>query len=183
LEGGHRGGCLNGRLELARRDTPRIDEARRTLIDQQRAARDEIRDVDQATERAQEAVNVQSYVRGRIALYLDSSTDTGDDELERLRRDVARAEEAVATLAEALDVDAGRSRTTSLLRTVSRQMTAWAQQLDLRRRHPQRTGLHGRWRHRQRPELGRLPPHRLPGLPARFHRAPASGLIADRSTS
>jgi hypothetical protein len=35
LEGGHRGGCLNGRLELARRDTPRVDEARRTLIDQQ----------------------------------------------------------------------------------------------------------------------------------------------------
>jgi len=70
-------------------------------------------------------------VRGRIALYLDSSEDTGDEELERLRRDVARAEATVATLAEALDSDAVRSQTTSLLRTVSRQMTAWAQQLGL----------------------------------------------------
>lgn len=134
-------GRAERRLELARRDTPRIDEARHALVDQQRAARDEIRDVDQAlnalaardelVQRTQEAVNVQSYVRGRIALYLDSSADTGDEELERLRRDVARAESAVATLAEALDSDAVRSRTTSLMRTVSRQMTTWAQQLDL----------------------------------------------------
>lgn len=134
-------GRADRRLELARRDTPRIDEARRVLVDQQRAARDEIRDLDQAldalaardelVQRTQEAVNVQSYVRGRIALYLDSSAETGDEELERLRSDVARAEEVVAALAEALDSDAVRSRTTSLLRIVSRQMTTWAQQLDL----------------------------------------------------
>ena len=134
-------GRADRRLELARRDTPRIEDARATLIAQQRAARDEIRDVDQAlnalaardelVQRTQEAINIQSYVRGRIALYLDTSQDTGDEELERLQRDVARAEGAVATLAQALDTDAVRSRTTSLLRTVSRQMTAWAQQLDL----------------------------------------------------
>jgi hypothetical protein len=41
-------GRAERRLELARRDTPRIDEARRTLVDQQRAARDQIRHVDQA---------------------------------------------------------------------------------------------------------------------------------------
>jgi hypothetical protein len=131
----------NRRLELARRDTPRIEEARNVLIEQQRAARDEIRDIDQALNalatrdelvaQAQEAINVQSYVRGRIALYLDSTTDTGDEELTRLRRDVAQAEEAVANLAATIDNDAVRSRTTSLLRTVSRQMTLWAQQLDL----------------------------------------------------
>jgi Protein of unknown function (DUF3732) len=134
-------GRAERRLELARRDTPRIDEARTALIEEQRVARDEIRDVDQAlnalatrdelVQRFREAINVQSYVRGRIALYLDSTADVGDEELERLRRDVARAEEAVAALAEALDSDAVRSRTTSLLRTVSRQMTTWAQQLDL----------------------------------------------------
>ncbi|MHB1469751.1 MAG: DUF3732 domain-containing protein [Solirubrobacteraceae bacterium] len=134
-------GRAERRLELARRDTPRIEDARRVLVEQQRVARDEIRDLDQAlnalaardelVQRTQEAVNVQSYVRGRIALYLDSSADTGDEELARLRRDVARAEEAVAGLAEALDSDAVRSRTTSLLRSVSRQMTAWAQQLEL----------------------------------------------------
>ncbi len=134
-------GRAERRLELARRDTPRIDDARRVLAEQQRTARDEIRDIDQAlnalaardelVQRTQDAVNVQSYVRGRIALYLDSSADTGDEEFEQLRRDVARAEEAVAALAESLDSDAVRSRTTSLLRRVSRQMTVWAQQLDL----------------------------------------------------
>jgi hypothetical protein len=111
------------------------------LLERQRAARDEIRDVDQAlntlatrdetVQRARDAVNVQSYVRGRIALYLDSSDDTGDEELERLRREVATAEQLAASLAESLDGDAVRSRTTSLLRTVSRQMTNWAQALDL----------------------------------------------------
>ena len=134
-------GQADRRLELARRDTPRIDDARTTLAGQQRAARDEIRDVDQAlnalaardelVQRTQDAVNVQSYVRGRIALYLDTSQDTGDEERERLRSDVARADAGIATLAEELDSDAVRSRTTSLLRTVSRQMTTWAQQLDL----------------------------------------------------
>lgn len=134
-------GRAERRLDLARRDTPRIDEARAELLEQQRVARDEIRDVDQALNalaardelvaRTQERVNLQSYVRGRIALYLDTSEDTGDAELERLRREVASTEENVASFAEALDTDAVRSRTTSLLRTVSRQMTAWAQALDL----------------------------------------------------
>jgi hypothetical protein len=134
-------GRADRRLDLARRDTPRIDVARRTLLEQQRAARDEIRDLDQALNalaakdelvlRTQETVNVQSYVRGRIAQYLDSSEDTGDTELERLRREVRRAESEIATLAESLDIDAIHSRTTSLLRTVSRQMTTWARQLGL----------------------------------------------------
>ena len=129
------------RLELARRDTPRIEAARSTLVDRQRAARDEIRDVDQAlnalaardelVQRARDALNVQSYVRGRIALYLDNSADTDDEELERLRHEVSQAEEVVARLAAALDSEALRSRTTSLLRTVSRQMTTWARELDL----------------------------------------------------
>lgn len=138
-------GRAERRLELARRDTPRIDDARRELLERQREARDEIRDVDQSLDalaardelvaRTQEAMNLQSYVRGRIALYLDSSEETGDAELERLRGEVASAEEKVGSLAEALDSDAVRSRTTSLLRTVSRQMTTWAQRLDLEHAH------------------------------------------------
>lgn len=129
------------RLDLAQRDTPRIEDARKVLLEDQRAARDEIRDVDQSlnalasrdelVQRTQDAVNVQSYVRGRIALYLDSSEDTGDEELEGLRLEVAEVEATVARLAESLDNDAIRSRTTSLLRTVSRQMTVWAQELQL----------------------------------------------------
>lgn len=129
------------RLELARRDAPRIDAARATLLEQQRAARGEIRDIDgtlgalasrdELVRHTRDAINVQSYTRGRIALYLDSSEEIGDQQLERLRREVAEGQEAVAALAESLDNDAVRSRTTSALRTVSRQMTTWAQELEL----------------------------------------------------
>lgn len=134
-------GRAGRRLELAHRDTPRIEQSRAALLERQRTVRDEIRDVDQAldalalqdevVQRARDAINLQSYVRGRIAQYLDVSADVGDQELDRLQDEVARLEIAVRELAESLDVDAVRSRTTSLLRGVSRQMTAWAQQLDL----------------------------------------------------
>lgn len=129
------------RLDLARQDTPRIDKARVELVDRQRRVRDEISDIDQAlnalasqdeiVRRTEEAINLQSYVRGRIAQYLDTSAEVGDQELERLRNDVAAKTRTVEELAESLDVDAIRSRTTSLLRNVSRQMTTWAQQLGL----------------------------------------------------
>ena len=114
---------------------------RAALLERQRTIRDEIRDVDQAldalarqdelVQRARDAINVQSYVRGRIAQYLDASADAGDHELDRLQTEVARLETVVNELAQSLDADAVSSRTTSLLRGVSRQMTAWAQQLGL----------------------------------------------------
>lgn len=134
-------GRAGHRLELAHRDTPRIEQSRAALLERQRTLRDEIRDVDQALEalalqdevvqRTRDAINVQSYVRGRIAQYLDVSADVGDQELDQLQDEIARLERTVNELAESLDADAVRSRTTSLLRGVSRQMTAWAQQLDL----------------------------------------------------
>lgn len=87
-------------------------------------------------------------------------------------------------LADALDTDAVRSRTTSLLRTVSRQMTGWARELELEHSEygaqidvdrltivadtPQRARLHGQRRDRKRHELGRIPPDRLPRPSAFF---------------
>lgn len=129
------------RLELAQRDRPRIQRARSALLDQRQALRDEAREVDQSLEalaaqdelvsRARDAVNVQSYVRGRIALYLDATEDADNEQLEKLRTQVNGVAQAVAELADMLDTAALRSRTTSLLRSVSRQMTSWAQQLGL----------------------------------------------------
>ena len=91
-------GRAERRLELARRDTPRIDTARSALLEQRRATRDEIRDIDQALSalatrdelvlRTRDSINVQSYVRGRIAQYLETTEDTGDAELEQLKRQV-----------------------------------------------------------------------------------------------
>ncbi|MBS1877962.1 MAG: DUF3732 domain-containing protein [Actinobacteria bacterium] len=129
------------RLDLARQDTPRIEKARAELFDRQRRARDEIRDADQAlnaladqdelVRSREEEINLQSYVRGRIAQYLETSAEVGDRELDELRKDVAAKTKTVDELAESLDVDAVRSRTTSLLRNISRQMTTWAVQLGL----------------------------------------------------
>jgi hypothetical protein len=134
-------GRAERRLDLAHRDAPRIDKARSALLQQRRATRDEIRDTDQALSalatrdelvlRTRDAINVQSYVRGRIAQYLETTEDTGDAELGQLKRQAAQAEADVAALDAALDANAIRSRTESLLRTVSRQMTAWARQLHL----------------------------------------------------
>lgn len=134
-------GRAEHRLELARRETPRIEASRATLLENRRQLRDELRDVDQALDalaaqdeavlRTRDAINLQSYVRGRIAQYLDSTEDTGDEDLASLQAEVERIGALVERLAGELDADAVRSRTTSLLRIVSRQMTAWAQSLEL----------------------------------------------------
>ena len=79
-------GRAERRLDLARRDAPRIDRARTALLEQRRATRDEIRDTDQALSalatrdelvlRTRDAINAESYVRGRIAQYLETTEDT-----------------------------------------------------------------------------------------------------------
>jgi Protein of unknown function (DUF3732) len=129
------------RVELAQRDRPLIQKARESILDRQQNLRDALREVDQALEalavqeetvnKARDAINVQSYVRGRVAQYLEVTQDTGDEELVTLRSQLSSLEASIKELADRLDAEALRSRTTSLLRTVSRQMTIWAQQLDL----------------------------------------------------
>jgi hypothetical protein len=129
------------RMELAQRDRPLIQKARESMLERRQALRDAAREVDQSLEalatqeelvaRAGDAINIQSYVRGRIAQYLDATQDTGDQELEILRSELSALEATVKELADSLDAGALRSRTTSLLRTVSRQMTSWAQHLKL----------------------------------------------------
>jgi hypothetical protein len=129
------------RLDLAQRDRPRIQRARSALLEQRTALRNEANDIDRSLDalaaqdelvnRARDAVNVQSYVRGRIALYFDATEDVGNEELETLRTQVSSIEQAVAELTDLLDAAALRSRTTSLLRSVSRQMMDWSRQLGL----------------------------------------------------
>lgn len=129
------------RVELAQRDRPLIQKARESIIERRQTLRDALREVDQALEtlaaqeetvnKARDAINVQSYVRGRIAQYLEATRDTGDQGLVTLRSQLSALEASVKELADSLDAETLRSRTTSLLRTVSRQMTTWAQQLDL----------------------------------------------------
>lgn len=134
-------GRAERRLELAQRDRPRVQQARDELRTQQSQVQRQLRDVDQALDalatqdeiasRARDAINMQSYVRGRITQYLDTIQDVSDPELDALRSTVSNLERQIADLVEALDPATLRSRTESLLRTVSRQMTSWAQELEL----------------------------------------------------
>jgi hypothetical protein len=129
------------RLDLATRDRPRIEGARETLLARRQALRDEAAQIDATLDalaaqdelaaRARDVINLQSYVRGRIAQYLDATQDTVDEEFDSLRRRIDQLELAAADLEQRVDVDAVRSRTTSLLRTVSRTMTEWARELEL----------------------------------------------------
>jgi uncharacterized coiled-coil DUF342 family protein len=83
------------RLELAQRDRPRIQEARSALLDRRLALRSEATDADQSLDalasqdelvsQYRETINVQSYVRGRVALYLDATGEVDDEQLEELR--------------------------------------------------------------------------------------------------
>lgn len=134
-------GRAERRLEFAQRDRPKVRRARGELKGQQAQLQRELRDVDRkldalATQdeiasKARSAINMQSYVRGRIAQYLDTIEDVGEAEIDALRATVSSLERQVGDLLEALDPATLRSRTDSLLRTVSRQMTLWAQALEL----------------------------------------------------
>lgn len=134
-------GRAEHRLELAQRDTPRIAEAREELLEQRRAIQEQIADADRSlgaiaasdelAAELQKQLNLQSYVRGRIAQYLETSEDAAEDDLDRLERQLDQLSQQVNELTELLDADAIRSRTASLMRTVSRQMTEWAQGLGL----------------------------------------------------
>jgi energy-coupling factor transporter ATP-binding protein EcfA2 len=138
---GHTLGRAERRLDLAQRGRPRIQAAREELLSSQERLRTELRDLDQALEalaaqnelvaKAGDLINAQSYVRGRIAQYLEGTEEIGDPELSQLAAQVADLEAHVNSLAEQLDSDALRSRTQSRLRTVSRQMTEWAVKLGL----------------------------------------------------
>jgi hypothetical protein len=131
----------NRRLDLAERDRPRIQSAREALTGRRTELQENLRDLDlklealaSLNERAsneRDRINLQSYVRGRIAQYLEQSAEANETGLDELRALVEEKGSVVEDLASRLDANAVRSRTTSLLRSVSKSMTEWAQELGL----------------------------------------------------
>ncbi|WP_052663708.1 DUF3732 domain-containing protein [Psychromicrobium lacuslunae] len=129
------------RIELAQRDQPRIADANAELTQERSQARADLADVDTALEElartdeiraaAQRTWDQQSFVRGRIAQYLETTTLETDDDITRLERSVEALEAKVARLTDELDPDALRSAVDSLLRIVSRRMTELAQAFPL----------------------------------------------------
>lgn len=129
------------RLDLAARDVPRIEAAREQLLERRTSSRERLIDVNAALDaiasndeeivRHREALSLRSYVRGRIAQYLDSTQLVEDAELNRLLTRVDQLTERVQQLEAQINPDEVRSRVVSLLATISRQMSGWAKQLGL----------------------------------------------------
>lgn len=134
-------GRVARRIELAQRDQPRITTARTELIRARGGLRAELADIDIALEElarsddiraaAQRTWDQQSFVRGRIAQYLDTTTLESDDTVTTLERMVEALREQAARLTDDLDPEALRSAVNSLLNIVGRRMTALAQSLPL----------------------------------------------------
>ena len=138
---GHSLGRVSRRIELAQRDQPRIATARTELLDARSQVRADLSDLDSSLDElartddiratAQLTWDQQSFVRGRIAEYLETTTLESDDTIAALERAVESLQDRAAHLTEELDPEALRSAVDSLLNIVGRRMTALAQSLPL----------------------------------------------------
>lgn len=134
-------GRVTRRIELAQRDQPRITHARSDLVQERSQVRSDLADINNALEAlartddmrsaAQRTWDQQSFVRGRIAQYLDTTTLESDDTISLLERTVANLEEKATRLTEELDPEALRSAVVSTLNIVGHRMTELARSLPL----------------------------------------------------
>ncbi len=137
----HSLGRVARRIELAQRDQPRIVTARMDLLQTRNQVRANLADIDASLEElartddiraaVQRTWDQQSFVRGRIAQFLETTTLESDDKIVIMELAVEGLEEQAAQLTEELDPEALRSAMDSLLNIVGRGMTARAQSLPL----------------------------------------------------
>lgn len=137
----HSLGNVARRLELAQRDQPRVGAARAEFIQDRNRIRAELADIDAALEAlartddiraaAQQTWDQQSFVRGRIAQYLETTTLESDETITDLERSIETLAIRADRLADELDPDALRSAVNSLLNIVGRRMTQLARSLPL----------------------------------------------------
>lgn len=132
---------VSERIDLAHRDEPRVAQARAELLEARDQTRSELADVDLALDElartdelqaaTQRSWEQQSYVRGRIAQYLDTTTLADDDAVASFQQVVEELDSRIAQLNDELDPESLRSAVNSLLSIVGRRMTALAQSLPL----------------------------------------------------
>ena len=129
------------RLKLAQRDKPRVEQAksglreerRKTLdrIDELNASLTTLAETNELVARERQRVNLQSYVRGKVAQYLESLVSTGPTDLDAIRTATKKQRDSVAALEGTFDPALVRSRVDSALSHVNRDLTDLAQQLEL----------------------------------------------------
>lgn len=133
--------AVSRRLELAGRDRPRVERARSELLDERDVVLRRISELNETlaalaatndlVAQERQRVNIQSYVRGKIAQYLSSVVSLDSSELEALRGTVSRLQRAVQDLEESLDPATLRSRVDSAIARISRDVTTIARRLGL----------------------------------------------------
>lgn len=133
--------AVSRRLELAGRDRPRVEKARAELLNERDALTRRITELNDTLSalattndlvaRERQRVNIQSYVRGKIAEYISSVVSLDSSELETLRGRAAQLQQAVRELEESLDPARLRSLVDSAIARISRDVTAIAQRLGL----------------------------------------------------
>lgn len=128
-------------MESARREIPHIDDVREKLVKVRGDTRAEIARVsaalehlsktDEASEAMQASLERQSFVRGRIAQYLETVSVTDDDAFKRLEQEVCALKQHIIHLSAELDPDGLRSTVQSLLNVVGHRMTELARSFPL----------------------------------------------------
>lgn len=129
------------RLEIANRDTPRIEQARDDLLEERDGVLRRIRQLDatleslattqEAVERDRRRLNLQSYVLGKIAQFLDQLENIEDATITELRHRAESLRVEVLRLEESLDPETIRSRLNSSVARVSQSLTEIARDLGL----------------------------------------------------
>ena len=129
------------RLKLAQRDEPRVEQAKSELREERRETLDRIDELNaslttlaetnELVARERQRVNLQSYVRGKVAQYLESLVSTGSTDLDAMRTATKELRDSVTALEDTFDPALVRSRVDSALSHVNRDLTDLAQQLEL----------------------------------------------------
>lgn len=128
-------GALTGARPAHRRALADLDTRAEELRGELRVAEDALADLERASGVGEQAnVDTRDFTRGRIDATLARATLTDDVQLEVLRQQLARARRTVEALESELDEDNDREQLTSRLVAVGRDMSRYAEQLQLEHR-------------------------------------------------
>jgi hypothetical protein len=134
---------LSAQLEQVERDRPRLRATLDELEEHGRGLRRELQELTNALDelaateeqmaelraRGQE----QAFVRGKVRQYLATLGQADDEQILALEARVRVLEERLAELDEALSAEGSRANAVSILNVIGRDMSEWAQRLELER--------------------------------------------------
>lgn len=128
-------GALTGARPAHRRALADLDSRADALRGELRVADDALVDIERASGVGEQTnADTRDFTRGRIDATLARATLTDDVQLEVLRQQLARARQTVDALEAELDEDNDREQLTSRLVAVGRDMSRYAEQLELEHR-------------------------------------------------